>query len=55
MSLGVPRELTEPTKKKNKKLNMHNRMNNTFIKGKTTSKGLKKKWNIIITKTIILS
>ena len=43
MSLGVPRELTEPTKKKNKKLNMHNRMNNTFIKGKTTSKGLKTK------------
>ena len=31
-------------------------MNNTFIKGKTTSKGLKtKKWNIIITKAIILS
>ena len=31
-------------------------MNNTFIKGKMTSKGLKtKKWNIIITKAIILS
>ena len=54
MSLGVPKELIEPTKKK--ELNMHNRMNNTFIKGKTTSKGLKtKKWNIIITKAIILS